>query len=1084
MNQQRWEMIREVFDAALELPSSEREVFIRGASQQDAEVYAELQNLLHADQEAGEFLESPLLVAGAFQQFSATELPLLPGEVLCQRFRILRAVGEGGMGYVFEAWDMELRRSVALKAIRPEVAGHPESLKRFRQEVSLALRITHPNVCRTFDIEREIRVVDTTTGRSREIVFLTMEFLQGETLAERLSRTGPLPLDHARHIARQIADALTCAHQLGIYHRDIKPANVMLVPATLSQSQASPSSSEFPRTVITDFGLARQEAILRSDGLSGVSSSGIPLGTFAYMAPEQLECAETSAATDIYAFGLVLFEMVTGKRAFSSSNPLSGIKQRLTGPAPSPQSVIPGLPETWCRAIEGCLRLNPAERLQNAADVMAILDGSKVSLPPRMEKIVSHAPSTRRLARAPWSIRRRVSALAMILIAGVSLSFAGLRLYQSKADSKVTPGALVYLTPVKNQTGEKAFDNLTELIQAGLTQSAQINLLDQGRVGDILQQMTKSPDTVITEPIAREIAMRAGAPRVVFATVTGTSGSYKLNIDIQQPDASSPNRYREHWPKGFEWRASGDTSSQGTIPQELLTAVRKTSDWIRSEAGESTHDIAQLNMDAGDVTTSNWQALNEFANAQRLISKGRKEDGILLLRKAIQVDSGFALAYAQLGDNLVSIDRLKDGYEAYSEALNAGSGQRLSRKERDFIKGSFASDTCDYTAAEEAFRDYSAFYENDYIGWFYQAYPLDMLDRPKDAIAVLQRAKSLSPSMPGISGVLAYNYLMIGDYDSAQKVIASLRKADKLDFALYFEGIDDFLENKLAGSEQSFRQLIHMDSADFRSSDYAMLARVQAEQGKYKDSLFTLSDGIIANQAHGNSDDSGLRMLDRAYIYCKVNAFGECLEETASALKLNSSPDSIIAASLILGATIPRLPKTLAHKFTTQLFRLEQLLPKKDVGQLDTFARTRIRGEILLATGDVKGALSAFRTANSLDAPLGAREYLARGLLAAAARENNLAQSGLLRKQALDAYQRAAGRPTVIWRNPWQYPPGFLADEMTAYLGVARQIGSTSIEVKNITKTLALLRGTSGQQTSISAHTPTGSIHELANRRH
>ena len=401
MDQQRWEIIKEVFDTALELPSSEREAFILAASEGDAEVYSELKSLIQADEDAGDFLETPILTGSAFEQLAVPEQPFQSGEMLCQRFRILRAVGEGGMGYVFEAWDTELRRSVALKAIRPEIASHPESLKRFRQEVSLALSITHPNVCRTFDIERETRVVDATTGRTREVVFLTMEFLQGETLAARLSRTGALPLDEGLRIARQIADALTCAHELGIYHRDIKPANVMLVPAAASQSPASSSSPEFPRAVITDFGLARQEAILRSDGLSGVSSSGIPLGTFAYMAPEQLECAETSAATDIYAFGLVLFEMVTGKRAFSSSNPLSGIKQRLTGPAPSPQSVAPNLPEPWCRAIEGCLRSNPAERLQRAADVVAILDGERDVLPPvRTRKFISHGPTTRR-----WTAR-------------------------------------------------------------------------------------------------------------------------------------------------------------------------------------------------------------------------------------------------------------------------------------------------------------------------------------------------------------------------------------------------------------------------------------------------------------------------------------------------------------------------------------------------------------------------------------------------------------------------------------------------------------------------------------------------------
>ncbi len=1040
MNQQRWEMIREVFDAALELPSSEREVFIRGASQQDAEVYAELQNLLHADQEAGEFLESPLLVAGAFQQFSATELPLLPGEVLCQRFRILRAVGEGGMGYVFEAWDMELRRSVALKAIRPEVAGHPESLKRFRQEVSLALRITHPNVCRTFDIEREIRVVDTTTGRSREIVFLTMEFLQGETLAERLSRTGPLPLDHARHIARQIADALTCAHQLGIYHRDIKPANVMLVPATLSQSQASPSSSEFPRTVITDFGLARQEAILRSDGLSGVSSSGIPLGTFAYMAPEQLECAETSAATDIYAFGLVLFEMVTGKRAFSSSNPLSGIKQRLTGPAPSPQSVIPGLPETWCRAIEGCLRLNPAERLQNAADVMAILDGSKVSLPPRMEKIVSHAPSTRRLARAPWSIRRRVSALAMILVAGVSLSFAGLRLYQSKADSKVTPGALVYLTPVKNQTGEKAFDNLTELIQAGLTQSAQINLLDQGRVGDILQQMTKSPDTVITEPIAREIAMRAGAPRVVFATVTGTNGSYKLNIDIQQPDASSPNRYRDNWTRSFEWQSSGSTIGKGTISQKLLTAIRNASDWVRHEAGESQNDIARLDTPPEDVTTSNWEALKEFEKALKLHEAGKTDEAILSLQTAVGIDPDFALAYGRLGDFQVALGHTAAGLTSYARALDLTEMRRLSLRQRDRIRGLAASDSGDFESATGAFRDYTINYEKDYLGWFYLGYPLMLLGREDEALSSLRKSYEIYPA--GLSPITQLGTFdaASGNYQEAQQLAVILRQRGYLAYGARIQGLASFLSGNYDSAEQHFQEMIQSFHPHDRSMGFTMLIHLAAEEELIQKAMELLNQAMAEDRQRGDRAAESETFIDRAELERKLGNYEEVLESIQRGLSLDESPQRVSSAALILSRTLFVTKGPLASRIRQELLAIDSHFTGESIGNYSKLAKLRLRAHVALATGNWSSAVDLAKKADALDTPTGDRSSVAFVLITAAHFVIDKATKGKLLNEAAAMQSRTVLNPGLAWTDPFTNLPGFYAEEMSSFIETAKSI--------------------------------------------
>ena len=190
----------------------------------DEQLQSELEALLRADEGAGSYLESPLLA----QDSEAIETPILPeGALLCGRFRIIRKIAEGGMGQVYEATDTELRSQVALKVIRPEIATDPAVLVRFRQEVKLARRITHPNVCRTYDFERGV-IVDESHGTKRDIYFLTMEFLPGETLAEKIRRTGALQSEEALAIARQIADAIDSAHSLGIIHRDLKPGNVML----------------------------------------------------------------------------------------------------------------------------------------------------------------------------------------------------------------------------------------------------------------------------------------------------------------------------------------------------------------------------------------------------------------------------------------------------------------------------------------------------------------------------------------------------------------------------------------------------------------------------------------------------------------------------------------------------------------------------------------------------------------------------------------------------------------------------------------------------------------------------------------
>jgi len=234
------------------------------------------------------------------------------------------------------------------------MASDPTVLARFRQEVRLARRITHPNVCRTYDLEREV-IVDDARGTKRDVYFLTMEFLPGETLSDRIRRTGALPREEALAIARQTADAIDSAHSLGIIHRDLKPGNLMIT------SRSTGESNDGPRAVVTDFGLARVTPLSSDDASPSISKSqGWPIGTMAYMSPEQLESSKVSAATDIYSFGLILFEMITGRRAFQAENFLEGIAQRISGLSPEMEPRM--VPQRWRDAIHWCVRANPAER--------------------------------------------------------------------------------------------------------------------------------------------------------------------------------------------------------------------------------------------------------------------------------------------------------------------------------------------------------------------------------------------------------------------------------------------------------------------------------------------------------------------------------------------------------------------------------------------------------------------------------------------------------------------------------------------------------------------------------------------------
>ena len=258
------------------------------------------------------------------------------------------------MGEVYEATDLELSQRIALKIVRPDMLSE-QTIARFRQEVVCARRITHPNVCRVFDLEQW-----TCPESRQEIFFLTMEFLEGETLRDRLTRQGRLTIAESLPIISQVAQALAASHAARVVHRDLKPSNVILSPPATRE--------EAPRAVVTDFGVAR---VSTPDGSNHSSSAtltghGQMLGTTAYMAPEQAEGKQVTAATDLYALGLIMYEMLAGKKPFSETTPFTGLIERSKNAPVSPRVYAKEIGSRLESLVLGCLAVDPAGRIQDA----------------------------------------------------------------------------------------------------------------------------------------------------------------------------------------------------------------------------------------------------------------------------------------------------------------------------------------------------------------------------------------------------------------------------------------------------------------------------------------------------------------------------------------------------------------------------------------------------------------------------------------------------------------------------------------------------------------------------------------------
>jgi serine/threonine protein kinase len=297
-------------------------------------------------------------------QKDAPKAVLSDGELVAGRYRVVKLLARGGMGEVYQAEDQELREPVALKIIRSEIANDDRTIKRFRREVQLARKVTHRNVCRCYDVGHH------SADGKPQVSFLTMELLCGRTLSERI-RGGALSTDEALPIVQQLVAALDAAHAAGIVHRDFKSDNVILV-----------GEGAGLRAVVTDFGVARALTGPARKG-SSLTAAGMKVGTPAYMAPEQVEGLPPTARTDLYALGVVMYEMVTGTLPFRGDTRFATAMMRLKEAPTPPRQHRPDLGERWEQVILRCLERDPAKRFAAAPEVLAALEGRDLPAPKR-----------------------------------------------------------------------------------------------------------------------------------------------------------------------------------------------------------------------------------------------------------------------------------------------------------------------------------------------------------------------------------------------------------------------------------------------------------------------------------------------------------------------------------------------------------------------------------------------------------------------------------------------------------------------------------------------------------------------------